>query len=119
MFVVSEVHPFADGNGRIARLLMNAELTAAGEQRIIVPSALRDDYLSGLRAMTHNALAATYLNVLGSLQRFTAEVDFSSRRAAELDLYRRHAFDDPSQHPGVAPPGKRRWMRDLHREIAD
>jgi len=40
--------------------------------------------------------------VFGSLQRFTAEVDFSSRRAAELDLYRRHAFDDPSQHPGVA-----------------
>ena len=37
MFLISEVHPFADGNGRAARLLMNSELTAAGEQRIVGP----------------------------------------------------------------------------------
>ena len=29
MFLVSEVHPFADGNGRVARVMMNAELAAA------------------------------------------------------------------------------------------
>ncbi len=29
MFLVSEVHPFADGNGRVARIMMNAELLAA------------------------------------------------------------------------------------------
>jgi hypothetical protein len=101
MFVVSEVHPFADGSGRMARVLMNAELTAAGEQRIVIPTVLRDDYLSGLRAMTHNALAANYMAVLSSLQAFTAGVDFSTRAAAELDLYRRRAFDDHSQRPGV------------------
>ena len=28
MFLVSEVHPFVDGNGRIARIMMNAELVA-------------------------------------------------------------------------------------------
>ena len=31
MFVVSEVHPFVDGNGRVARIMMNAEFIAAGE----------------------------------------------------------------------------------------
>jgi Fic family protein len=31
MFLVSEVHPFTDGNGRVGRVLMNAESTAAGE----------------------------------------------------------------------------------------
>jgi Fic family protein len=31
MFVVAEVHPFLDGNGRVARIAMNAELTAGGQ----------------------------------------------------------------------------------------
>ena len=30
MFLVSEVHPFADGNGRIARVMMNAEFRCRG-----------------------------------------------------------------------------------------
>jgi hypothetical protein len=99
MFLVTEVHPFTDGNGRVARVLMNAELTAAQEQRIIVPTSLRTDYLSGLRAMTHNAFADTYVTVLAGLQAFTAEIDFSSRQAAERDLERRHAFGDVSPQP--------------------
>jgi fido (protein-threonine AMPylation protein) len=101
MFAVSEVHPFADGNGRIARILMNSELTAAGEQRIIVPTSLRSDYLYGLRAMTHNALARNYVTVLSGLQAFTAGIDFTSRQSAELDLHRQRAFDDESAQPGA------------------
>lgn len=38
MFLVTEVHPFDDGNGRLARLMMNAELVAAGQSRIITPT---------------------------------------------------------------------------------
>ena len=34
MFIVAEVHPFVDGNGRIARIMMNAELVSAGLRRI-------------------------------------------------------------------------------------
>ena len=34
MFLIAEVHPFADGNRRTARIMMNAELAAAGEERI-------------------------------------------------------------------------------------
>ena len=30
MFMMSEVHPFDDGNGRLARLMMNTELVSAG-----------------------------------------------------------------------------------------
>src|SRR3546814_1920531 len=39
MAMVSEVHTFADGNGRIARIMMNAELVAGGAERIILPAA--------------------------------------------------------------------------------
>lgn len=42
MFVVSEVHPFNDGNGRIARMMMNAELSSAGLARVIVPVRWRE-----------------------------------------------------------------------------
>jgi len=41
------VHPFLHGNGRIARILINAELTNAGLLKIIVPTVYRDDYMGG------------------------------------------------------------------------
>jgi Fic/DOC family protein len=101
MFLVSEVHPFADGNGRAARLLMNSELTAASQQRIIVPTAARDDYLYALRGMTHNANAASYVALMRALQQTTYDVDFSDRRTAELYLRRRGAFDETGPQPGM------------------
>ena len=55
MFLVSEVHPFADGNGRVARIMMNAELAAAQQVRIIIPIVYRSNYLSALRALSGNA----------------------------------------------------------------
>jgi hypothetical protein len=38
MFVIAEVHPFTDGNGRTARLAMNHFLTEAALTRIIIPT---------------------------------------------------------------------------------
>lgn len=52
LFVVAEVHPFNDGNGRISRLAMNAELEAAGLARLILPTSLRIDYITVLEALT-------------------------------------------------------------------
>lgn len=101
MFLVSEVHPFSDGNGRAARVLMNSELTAADQQRVIVPTASREDHLYALRGMTHNSNAASLVAVLRALQQTSHDVDFSSRREAELDLRRRQAFADPSAQPGL------------------
>ncbi|HVE68556.1 MAG TPA: Fic family protein [Solirubrobacteraceae bacterium] len=95
MFLVSEVHPFADGNGRMARILMNSELTAADEQRIIVRTRDRGDYLAALRGMTNTGNALAYTAVLADLQRSSAAGDNSSLAAAERDLNNRQAFDDP------------------------
>ncbi len=50
MFAVAEVHPFTDGNGRIARMMANAELSASSECRLVIPTGYRENYLSALGA---------------------------------------------------------------------
>jgi hypothetical protein len=97
MFLVSEVHPFADGNGRIARIMMNAELVRAGQIRIIIPTVYRNDYLSAVRGATHNGNFEALIATLSFAQRYTARIDFSSRETAEADLARTNAFRDPNE----------------------
>jgi hypothetical protein len=43
MFLVAEVRPFTDGNGRVGREMMNAELVAGHQAKIIVPTGFRSD----------------------------------------------------------------------------
>jgi Fic family protein len=43
------IHPFIDGNGRVARLLMNTALIQKGFLLAIVPPIWRADYLSAIR----------------------------------------------------------------------
>lgn len=97
MFVVSEVHPFEDGNGRMARLMMNAELVAASEVRIIIPTVYRLNYISALKGATHNDAFSALIAMLRFAHRYTARIDFSSRAAAEHDLARTNALRDPEE----------------------
>lgn len=45
-----DIHPFVDGNGRTARLLMNLALVQDGFGIAIIPPALRGEYIDALRA---------------------------------------------------------------------
>jgi Fic/DOC family len=97
MFLISEVHPFADGNGRAARIMMNAELVAAGESRIIVPTVYRNNYLMALKALSQNRVTGALARVMDFAQRYTAAIDFSEFDRARSILERTHAFADPNE----------------------
>ena len=43
------IHPFIDGNGRTARLIMNLALLQAGYNIITIPTVVRNDYIFGLQ----------------------------------------------------------------------
>jgi hypothetical protein len=97
MFLISEVHPFADGNGRVARIMMNAELIAAQESRIIVPTIFRNNYLEALKALSQNRTTGALVRTLDFAQRYTAAVDFADLDVARHILDRTNAFMDPNE----------------------
>jgi len=77
-FVISECHPFEDGNGRMARIMMNAELVSVDECRIIIPSVQRDSYLGGLRRVSRTVTDSppfrSMVKVLDQSHAYSAEI---------------------------------------------
>ncbi len=74
MFLISEVHSFIDGNGRIARIMMNGELTAQNFSKIIDPSVYREDYMGALRKLTRQNDTDTYIRMLLRIYQFSSTI---------------------------------------------
>lgn len=105
MALITECHPFDDGNGRVARLTANAELSAAGQVRIVIPTVYRNNYIVGLNAFSNRAGVGESLDaVLRFAQRWTGAVDWASFDLAGADLEASDAYMDP----GVADATGRR-----------
>ena len=97
MFLVSEVHPFVDGNGRIARIMMNAELVARDEQKIIIPTVYRNNYVSGLKALSQSGKSTPVIQVLDFAQKYTVSIRWEEFDTARADLQATHAFLDANE----------------------
>jgi len=78
MFLLSEVHPFDDGNGRIARVMMNAEFVAKKHCKIIIPTVFRDDYLLTLRRLTRHKDPLPYIEMLSKVHTFSVNLNFEN-----------------------------------------
>jgi len=48
------IHPFINGNGRVARLIMNLVLLQGGYNITIIPPVVRADYIRALQDSNHN-----------------------------------------------------------------
>lgn len=96
MFVIAEIHPFLDGNGRISRIMMNGELLRANEYPIIIPIIYRNNYLSALKALSHHGISEPLIRTMDFAQRYVVSIDWSSFENATVQLARTNAFYDPN-----------------------
>lgn len=97
MFLVAEVHPFTDGNGRVARVMMNAELSAIDAARIIIPAVYRNEYISCLRrtSTTQADDVAALVRVMSFAWRWTAAMPWHDRGATDGHLEATNALHEP------------------------
>ena len=105
MVMASEVHPFTDGNGRVARVMMNAELSAV--------DAARDHHSQRLPQRIHR-LPATHFGIGGSRRIGAGEGDELC-----LAMDSRHALGGSGGHRGPdgghqRPAGSRRCRHRRH-----
>lgn len=103
-FLISDVHPFNDGNGRLARIMMSSELVAGDLAKIVIPTVFRDDYIGGQRAMSRFSDAAANFRALDRAQEITAAI-VEGDRAACINLWAStYAFLEPGQHAQLRAP---------------
>jgi hypothetical protein len=95
MFMISEVHPFLDGNGRISRVMMNAELGVAGLSKIIIPTVYRDDYMGTLKKLTKQRDANAYIKMLSRTWEFSSTIQNENLDVMEQHLHQSNAFLAP------------------------
>jgi hypothetical protein len=97
MFMISEIHPFTDGNGRISRIMGNAELFKSGLSRIIVPTVYREDYIMSLKKLTNRKEPNAFIRVMDKLQYFSNNIFGDS--FDELNNYFKatSAYKEPSE----------------------
>ena len=93
-FVISETHPFADGNGRIARIMMNAELVSANEERIVIPTIYRNNYIAAQRSLSAGHSAEPLVRMLQFAWRWTVAMDWAGLDATKEQLRACNAFED-------------------------
>lgn len=93
MFLVSEVHPFSDGNGRLARLAMNAELSVVKSCRIIVPTLYRETYLDCLRVLTRDHDPEPFVRAMQAIHEWSAAFDYEDLQQVLEQMRRCNAFE--------------------------
>lgn len=98
LFMISEVHPFSDGNGRVSRIMMNAELTSAGLSKIIIPTVYRIDYIDALKRLTQNREPATIIRAMERVRLFSSALNGNDYDGLRNYLESCNAFKEEQEY---------------------
>lgn len=98
LFMISEIHPFKDGNGRISRIMMNAELVHADQSKIIIPTVFREDYLNGLRRLTRKRDPSVIIRAMSRVRLFSAKIIGENFDETRRYLEGANAFKDGDEY---------------------
>lgn len=97
-FLVSETHPFDDGNGRLSRLTMNAELSRLELSRIIIPTLFHPQYVDCQRALTRANEPDGFIKALAYAAQWCSEFDYADLPRLIAALRTTNAFEEsPTQ----------------------
>jgi Fic family protein len=92
MFAISEIHPFLDGNGRIARVMMNAELVNQNQSKILVPTVYREDYILAIRKLTRQKEPEPLIRMLDRIHEYSTKITGNSIDEMQEYLEKTNAF---------------------------
>ena len=81
-----------NGNGRIARVMMNAELSSKGLSKIIIPTVYREDYMGALKKLTKQRDADAYIRMMLRSWEFSSYIHDDSLDEMERYLIACNAF---------------------------
>ena len=98
LFMTSEVHPFVDGNGRVSRIMMNAELVSVGMPKIIIPTVYRIDYIDALKRLTQNSEPSTIIRAMERVRLWSSCLDASDYVRLKSYLEQCNAFRDEQEY---------------------
>jgi hypothetical protein len=106
-FLVSEIHPFGDGNGRLSRLMMNAELSRVGLARIIIPTLFHEQYVDAQRALSRQNDPQPLIRTLSRIAQWPTLFDYADIAQVVAAMKATHAFEeDPREFKLLTPQGK-------------
>lgn len=94
-YLVATTHPFDDGNGRLSRIMMNAELVSSGKSKIIVPTVYRENYINGLRRAEQHNNFGLYVSSMDLAQAYTHSVDWLDYGASITKIEQDKADSNP------------------------